>query len=83
MGRFLTRTEFIGKLNRTVKLFFFRKDFNLENKGNLQIVQNFIQIYMTKYDFTCEQVKIQPREKGLTLRLTRLRRKSRGLFQLI
>ncbi|MHA1145294.1 MAG: hypothetical protein ACTSRW_11195 [Candidatus Helarchaeota archaeon] len=83
MVKFLTKSEFISKLNRTVKLYFYRKDFNLEDPRNLQIVQEFIQGYMNKYNFTCDHIKIQPKEKGMTLRLKKLRRKSSGLINII
>ena len=84
MMKYLTKSQFIEKLQRNMQLFFSRKEVNLQKKENKERLSRFINEFFSLYNFTCEDIKLDTQKNKFSLKLKKLQRgKSPDLINLI
>ena len=82
--KYLTKTQFVEKLQRSMQLFFSRKDVNLQNQENKERLSRFINEYFKRYNFKAEDIKLTTKKNKISLRLKKLQRgKATNLINLI
>ena len=82
--KYLTKSQFVEKLQRSMELFFSRKDMNLQIKENKERLSRFINEYFKRYNYKCEDIKLSTKKSKVSLRLKKLQRgKATNLINLI
>ncbi|MHA1894771.1 MAG: hypothetical protein ACTSX4_09730, partial [Candidatus Helarchaeota archaeon] len=82
--KYLTKSQFVERLQRSMQLFFSRKDINLQDRENKERLSKFINEYFKQYNFSCEDIKLNTRKNKINLRIKKLTRgKNTNLINLI
>ena len=82
--KYLTKSQFIEKLQRNMQLFFAGRDVNLQKKENKERLSRFIQEFFNQYNYTCDDIRLSAQKNKFSLKLKKLQRgKSTNLINLI
>lgn len=75
---FITKSDLIERIHKSVKLFFFRKNIKGNKSEQIESVERFVENYLTLYNFKSDLIAIDFRKKGIRIKLKNLRRYKSG-----
>ncbi|MFX1453496.1 MAG: hypothetical protein ACFFCM_21885 [Promethearchaeota archaeon] len=71
---FITKSDLITRIHKSVKLYFFRKNIKGSKAEQIENVERFVENYLGLYSFKADLIAIDFRKKGIRIKLKNLRR---------